>query len=113
MSFENRSMAHTLAEYLNPDRGKSRKIRRWDPFLRRLLERVCERNQSRLAAGHSGEADAVRLRLCVERIGERWGRSVWNHREGNDDGRIPGTRGDRGAAGPWEEQRVEPLGLHH
>src|SRR5690348_13591770 len=79
-----------------------RELRRRHPLLRRLLERVGERNQLRLAARHPGEADTGRRRLGVESRRERLrlpvpiepasraGRIVRDEAEGDDHRRITG-----------------------
>src|SRR5512144_2896263 len=67
------------------DGRRLRKQRRRNTLLRRLLERVGELDQPRLAARHPREADAERFRLRVEPFRERRiRRRVGHHRMRND-----------------------------
>src|SRR5215471_16762604 len=71
-----------------------RKRRRWNSALGGLLKRESELEQTRLAARHARETDAERRRFCIESGWKRRRRSVQNHSEGDDDGRIAGLGGD-------------------
>ncbi len=90
-----------------------RRRRRRDASLRRLLERVRQRQQARFAARHPGEAHAERRRLRIE--------AVWERRRGRvrARGRTARSPSDNRAAPqaprPFlrEQQRVEPLRAHH
>src|SRR5262245_6374000 len=87
--------------------------RRRHALLRRLLERIGQLDQLRLAARTTTEADTERPRLCLERRRKRRRWRVGHHRERNDDGWIAGLGGNRCAARAGEEDGVEPFGLHH
>ena len=75
-------------------RNTLRRRRGRHALLRRLLERVRDLDQLRLAALRADEADAERRRLGVEPGGERLLRRVRHHAERHRDDRIAGARGD-------------------
>ena len=88
--------------------------RRRHALLRRLLERVRELDQPRLAARHAGEADAEAARLRVEAGRERRRRRVRHHAERHDHRRIAGPRGDgRRRSAPGNSIASRPFGFHH
>src|SRR5688572_22052011 len=92
---------------LFPSCGALRKQGRPDAPPGRLLERVGERDQPRLAAGAAGEADAERRRPRVKAGWKRGHRRVRHHRERHDHSGIAGPRRDGGAARARKQQRVK------
>ena len=85
----------------------SRRRRRRHALLRRLLERVGDLDQLRLAALRADEADAERRRLRVEPGRERLLRRVRHHAERHRDDRIAGARGDARARSAGRDERIE------
>src|SRR5438046_1424834 len=86
--------------------------RRGDAPLCRALEPIRQLDQPRLAARHTGEADAERSRLRIEPVRKPTFRRIRHKPEWNDHSRVTRLRRDGRAARAWEQERVQIIRLH-